>query len=119
MSKLLHALMPTHAALLDAMHGNALGELQDRVIQFQRRNFPGQPLDAKLEHLRREILELIADPKDRSEWADVFILILGAANLAQIAAPELIAIANAKMSINEKRKWPAMPDAHGVYHHIE
>ena len=125
MSKLLTALMPTHAHLLDAthahlldaMHGNALGELQDRVILFQRRNFPDQTLAAKLEHLRREVVELQDNPRDLSEWADVFILILGSANKAGLAAPELIALAHEKMAINENRKWgPA--DKHGVHHHL-
>ncbi len=116
MSALLKALMPTHAALLDAMQGNALGQLQERVILFQRKNFPNQPLAGKLEHLRREVHELQENPRDLSEWADVFILLLGSAAKAGIAAPELIAIAHEKMDINDSRKWgPA--DAQGVHHH--
>ena len=88
------------------------------MILFQRRNFPNQTLAAKLEHLRREVVELQASPTDLSEWADVLILFLGSANKAGLAATELIAIAHEKMAINEKRQWPSTPDAAGVYHHL-
>jgi hypothetical protein len=117
MSRLLKALMPTHQALIEATWQNALSDLQDRVIEFQREKFPNQTLDAKLEHLRREVVELIENPRDRSEWADVFLLFLGSANKAGLSAPELIAIAHEKITINENRKWgPA--DEHGVHHHL-
>ena len=92
--------------------------LQDRIQQFQLSRFPEQNLIGKLNHCARELQELIADVDDPMEWADVFILFLGAAAMHDLSVTALLVFADSKLTICEKRKWgPA--DADGVHHHIE
>ena len=92
--------------------------LQDRIEKFQREKFPGQRLKAKLRHMGHELTELKRQPDDETEWADVFILLLGCAATHGFTTSNLIALAHRKMDINDTRKWSA-PDAHGVCHHEE
>jgi hypothetical protein len=92
--------------------------LQDRIEAFQRSRFPEQKLAGKFAHLAREVAELRANPDDPMEWADVTILLFGAAAMHEISAAALLQNAEAKLKICEARKWvPA--DEHGVHHHIE
>lgn len=91
--------------------------LQDRVAAFQQDRFPAQPLEGKLAHLVREAKELHDNPSDLSEWADVVILIFGAAAQAGLDTVELGNAALAKLTICESRQWgPA--DSEGVHHHL-
>jgi hypothetical protein len=121
--------LPLHSILAEktAVHPNEvtaslprdpLQELQDRVLAFQHERFPTQTVDSKLHHLGRELKELQDNPADLHEWADVVILLLGAAGCRGLMADDLIQSAHDKMDINEKRQWgPA--DSQGVCHHIE
>lgn len=119
MSALINALMPTHAALEQlATDANAVQELQTRILHFQQRHFPDQPLSGKLKHCQKEIDEILADPSDIIEWADAFILLLGAAAKQFFTVSDLVEAAHAKLDVCETRKWgPA--DEEGVHHHIE
>lgn len=59
-----------------------------------------------LEHLRREVDEVIAEPKDRTEYADCFLLLLDAYNRAELGDLfDLINDANIKLEINKNRTW--------------
>ena len=92
--------------------------LQDRIEEFQRSRFPDQKLSGKFAHLAREVDELRANTDDPMEWADVFILFLGAAAMHDLSVTALLVFADSKLTICEKRKWgPA--DVDGVHHHIE
>jgi hypothetical protein len=88
-----------------------------RIARFMRRAFPGQPVDAKLLKALDEIGELRKNPNDLSEWADVFICLLGAAAIQNIMPAELVRAAHEKMEVNEKRKWKRTED--GTYQHVE
>ena len=92
--------------------------LQDRIEEFQRTRFPDQKLKGKLNHLVREALELLKNPDDPMEWADVTILLFGAAAMHGISASALLQNAESKLTICEARKW-APADADGVHHHID
>jgi hypothetical protein len=92
--------------------------LQDRIATFQRTRFPAQGLEGKLAHMMREIHELRAAPDDNMEWADVFILLLGAAACHGLTIDDLLRAAQTKMGINENRqRGPA--DSEGIHHHIK
>lgn len=59
-----------------------------------------------LEHLRREVDEVMAEPKDRMEYADCFLLLLDAYNRAELGDLfDLINDANVKLEINKNRTW--------------
>lgn len=92
--------------------------LQSRIHAFQLSRFPGQSLAGKIKHLKKEADEVLADPADVIEHADCLILILGIAKLSGHTVEELLAAANAKMTINEARDWHP-PDHDGVYRHKE
>lgn len=96
----------------------AVQQLQDRIVRWQRATFPNQTVTGQLNHLQREVGEAIKDPNDITEWADMFILFLGSAGRNFFVVPDLIAAAHAKMDINEKRQWHAA-DADGVHRHVE
>ena len=119
MSKAMKALMPTTAALIDENPAWTFDVLVARVVEFQERNFPDQKVEGVLAHAGDEIKELLANPQDKEEWADLLILFIAALYRSGcMNTDELFAVAHAKMDKNNKRKWgPA--DARGVYHHTE
>lgn len=58
-----------------------------------------------LEHLLQEVNEVIAEPTDRMEYADCFLLLVDAYNRAGLGdLLELIKDANDKLEINKNRK---------------
>ncbi|HMP82764.1 MAG TPA: DUF550 domain-containing protein [Verrucomicrobiota bacterium] len=89
-----------------------------RVRQFQKRTFPHQSLNGKLNHAAREIEEIRKRPEDISEHADLLILAIAVAGDQGFTPEQLIAAAHEKMDINFLRKWSA-PDAAGVCSHQE
>lgn len=67
---------------------------------------PGDRTSGTIDHIRKELIEIEADPHDLEEWIDVILLALDAAwRLGN--TPEEVAHAIAtKQSINEHREWP-------------
>lgn len=60
-----------------------------------------------LKHLKKECDEALANPSDKTEYADLFILVLDASRRAGIKPMQLIELAQAKLEVNKKRAWPA------------
>lgn len=58
-----------------------------------------------LKHMAKEINELLENPTDPHEYADLLILLLDSSRRAGIDAIDLIAFALDKMELNKKRKW--------------
>jgi hypothetical protein len=97
---------------------NSLQALQDRIAEWQGETFPNQTLKGKLEHLVSEAMELRDSPNDETEWADVLILLLGAAAMKGMTVRELELAANVKFCLARQRQWgPA--NAQGFHHHVE
>jgi dCMP deaminase len=87
------------------------------VVAWQRQTFWAPSLDdvpSTIEHIRREVLELAADPSNELEVADVLILLL---RLADNLGMDLTAAVARKLDINRRRVWQA-PDANGVTEHV-
>ena len=118
MKSLLDSISPTSRDLHRLQLGRKMRQLFERVVDFQKRKFPNQPFSAKAKHLMGEVEEWMADPHDRKEAADCFILVLACADKQGITLEQLIEAAHAKMDENNLRRWSA-PDADGVYHHLE
>jgi hypothetical protein len=78
-----------------------------RQRDFSERTFgPGDRAKGVVDHIRKELIEIEADPKDLSEWIDVVLLALDGA-WRQGYTPEQIACAlEAKQTKNEGRQWP-------------
>ncbi len=66
-------------------------------------------------HLQKELSELIADPNDLSEVADIFILLCSFIN--SFSDKNFEEIVKTKFQINKNRKWKK-PDKDGVIEHV-
>jgi len=79
----------------------------ERQITFSEKTFgPGDRTKGVIDHIRKELLEIEAKPKDISEWIDVVILALDGA-WRQGATPDLIInMLVIKQNKNERRNWP-------------
>lgn len=67
---------------------------------------PGSRLHGVLDHIRKELKEIEADPTDVSEWVDVIILALDGAWRAGWEPQQIIDAIVAKQAKNESREWP-------------
>jgi hypothetical protein len=59
-----------------------------------------------VDHIRRELAEIEADPEDLSEWIDVVILGLDGALKGGHTPAEIVDALVAKQTRNEARTWP-------------
>lgn len=67
---------------------------------------PGPRTAGVIDHIRKELREIEADPSDITEWIDVVILALDGAWRAGYQPQEIIDAMVAKQTRNEGRNWP-------------
>lgn len=67
---------------------------------------PGPRTAGVVDHIRKELREIEADPSDITEWIDVVILALDGAWRAGYQPQEIIDAMVAKQTRNEGRNWP-------------
>ena len=78
-----------------------------RQREWSERTFgPGPRAAGVVDHIRKELREIEADPTDASEWADVVILGLDGFWRAGYTPEQIIAALVAKQTKNEARTWP-------------
>ena len=80
---------------------------------------PGDRAQGVLDHIRKELGEIEADPGDLTEWIDVVILALDGAWRSGASPAEIIDALVAKQSRNERRQWPdwrTMPADRAIEH---
>jgi hypothetical protein len=91
---------PTPPAVIDAKH-------LDTQRAWSTDTFgPGDRALGVLDHIRKELLEIEADPTDVKEWVDVIILAFDGAWRAGWEPQEIIDAIKAKQARNESRTWP-------------
>lgn len=79
----------------------------ERQRAWSRETFgPGTRSNGVLDHIRKELLEIEADPLDVKEWVDVIILAFDGAWRAGWEPQEILDAIIAKQSKNEGRTWP-------------
>jgi hypothetical protein len=71
---------------------------------------------SKLHHLKQEINEIIDNPCEE-EFADCFMLLIGAWMAGGGTPEQLLEAVMAKYQVNKIRKW-GEPDENGVVKHI-
>lgn len=86
-----------------------------RQREFSARTFgPGQRTSGVVDHIRKELVEIEAEPTDLSEWIDVVLLALDGAWRHGGTPESIAATLAAKQAKNEARIWPdwrtAAPD---------
>jgi hypothetical protein len=67
---------------------------------------PGPRTKGIIDHIRKELAEIAADPTDLAEWLDVVTLALDGAWRAGYTPEQIIAAYAAKQDRNESRDWP-------------
>ena len=67
---------------------------------------PGPRTKGVIDHIRKELCEIEAEPYDLSEWMDVVILALDGAWRAGYSPTQIISGLVAKQTKNEDRHWP-------------
>lgn len=67
---------------------------------------PGPRSKSMVAHIRKELIEVEADPSDVVEWIDVVLLALDGAWRSGHSPAEIIAALVAKQDRNERREWP-------------
>lgn len=78
-----------------------------RQREFSERTFgPGPRTAGLIDHIRKELLEIEADPGDLAEWIDVAILALDGAWRTGASPQQIIDALVAKQVKNEGRTWP-------------
>jgi hypothetical protein len=78
-----------------------------RQREWSERTFgPGARTAGVCDHIRKELIEVEADPTDPQEWVDVIILALDGAWRCGWSPEQIIAGIVAKQTKNEGRRWP-------------
>ena len=80
----------------------------ERQREWSEKTFgPGMRTKGVTEHIRKELLEVEAEPSKLEEWIDVAILALDGAWRAGHSVPVIIGMLVDKQAMNFKRKYPA------------
>lgn len=79
--------------------------LIDEWMAWGKRQFPHATAATQLAHLRQEVEELIGDPNDLMEYADVFALMLSALYSSGYSFEDLVGAMREKLVINQSRNW--------------
>ena len=98
----------------------AIHRLADEVEDFTVKTMGPDNIRGPLpvvHHIHKEVQELLFDPYDIEEYADMLILILDGSRRAGYDTQDLLEAAFNKMIVNRKRKW-GKPDENGVVEHI-
>jgi hypothetical protein len=59
-----------------------------------------------IDHIRKELKEIEADPSDVFEWIDVILLACDGAYREGHEPEAIVAALAAKLALNERRSWP-------------
>lgn len=100
-------------------HFNLISHLY-RQVEFSQRTFgPGMRTQGVVDRIRKELIEVLANPQDLSEWIDVAILALDGAWRTGATPEQIIAALVTKQTKNEGRQWPdwrTMPADQAIEH---
>lgn len=78
-----------------------------RQRQFSAKTFgPGSRSAGVIDHIRKELSEIEANPGDITEWVDVILLALDGAWRAGFEPEQIAQAIAAKQARNEARQWP-------------
>jgi len=89
----------------------------DKLKKIAEEIFPESTFEGHLLKAKDEIDEVIENPSDVSEFADVLICVFNAAHKRGISYEQLYEAVENKIPIIEKRVWTKTED--GNYQHVE
>lgn len=105
--------MPPPPGIIDAAHIAHQREFSLRTYG------PGARTAGVIDHIRKELVEIEADPLDLEEWCDVIILAFDGAYRSGHEPQAIIDQIKAKQTKNEARTWPdwrTMPGDKAIEH---
>ncbi|MDY6979380.1 MAG: dATP/dGTP pyrophosphohydrolase domain-containing protein [Pseudomonadota bacterium] len=83
-----------------------------RQREFSLNTFgPGYSTSRILDHVRHELTEIEAAPKDLEEWIDLMMLAADGAWRAGYSPEQIAAMLDIKLTKNEQRDWPDWREA--------
>jgi NTP pyrophosphatase (non-canonical NTP hydrolase) len=85
--------------------GASLQQLQSDVVSWANEIFPHRTPQQGFLKLFEEIGEVLQEPRNKYEWADVFIMLLDIADRYNISGDDLVNAIQEKMDINRDRRW--------------
>lgn len=92
----------------------------ERQRTWSRKNFgPGPRTEGIVDHIRKELGEVLDDPHDLGEWVDLIILAVDGAWRAGHEPQAIIRAVKAKQARNEVRVWPdwrTAPEGQAIEH---
>jgi hypothetical protein len=83
-----------------------LAHLRHQRVWSEKTFGPGDRTEGVVDHIRKELDEVLATPSEVTEWIDIIILALDGAWRTGHQPEEIIAALVAKQEKNESRKWP-------------
>lgn len=84
-----------------------LVDFLQRNHEWSERTFgPGERTQPVVAHIRKELEEILAAPRDISEWIDVVILAFNGVMRQGFTAEQVANALSEKQIVNEGRKWP-------------
>lgn len=92
---------------------------RQRAFSFKTFGPAGTRTKGIIDHIRKELVEIEANPGDLSEWIDVVILAFDGALRRGYEPEEIAAALEAKQTKNEGRTWPdwrTMPADKAIEH---
>ena len=92
-------------------------ELLEKVKHLNKTCFPKAKLEHNLIHLQSEVDEVIKDPEDIIEWADMLICFVGGFGKTNFTIEQLSQACDKKIEINLNRTWVEQPN--GTYKHLK
>lgn len=85
-----------------------LAKFIDNKFEWSKRTFGlGDRTVGIIEHIKKELDEVLADPKDLEEWVDVILLAFDGACRAGYNGEDIACAILSKQMKNLQRKWPA------------
>lgn len=85
---------------------NLVSHLRRQRAWSEKTFGPGPRAHGILDHIRKELTEIEANPNDLSEWIDVVILAFDGAWRQGYEPQEIVNALGAKQAKNESRQWP-------------
>lgn len=79
----------------------------DRQRAWSENTFGPYPrLAGVVDHIRKELVEVVDSGNDLSEWVDVLMLAFDGACGTGASSQKIIDALQAKLTVNERREWP-------------
>lgn len=107
---------PESEAIIDILDNGAkipwgetfiAGSFLDLVRAWNLKAFgPGTRTEGTLDHIRKELNEIEADPNDPEEWVDVVLLALNGLMRLDYTGDQILDLIDAKIRKNVERTWP-------------